>query len=121
MFSKYSLMGFFDDLKATAKSEMDGVKKNVKAAQLQSELNDLKRAETEIYAEIGRAAVADAGVERFGDAGVRLLDVQEKIIAKEAEISEVNGPQAEKVCPSCGAEILDDMKFCGKCGAKLAE
>jgi hypothetical protein len=41
-------MGFFDDLKATAKSEMEGVKRNVKAVQLQSELNDLKREETEV-------------------------------------------------------------------------
>lgn len=111
-------MGFFDDLKATAKSEMDGVKKNVKEAQLKSELNDLKREETEIYAEIGRQAVADAGVETFGDAGVKLLDVQEKILAKEAELSEVKGP-AGKVCPNCGTEVADDMKFCGNCGAKI--
>lgn len=114
-------MGFFDDLKATAKSEMDGVKKNVKAVQLQSELNDLKREETEIYAAIGRLVVAAEGTENFGETGVKLLDVQEKIAAKEAEILEVKGPQASLVCPNCGAEASEDMKFCGNCGAKLKE
>ena len=114
-------MGFFDDLKATAKTEMDGVKKNVKAAQLQSELNDLKRAETELYAEIGRICVAESGLETFGDTGVKLMDVQEKILAKEAEITEVKGPIAEKVCPKCGTEVTSDMKFCGNCGVRLGD
>ena len=113
-------MGFFDDLKATAKSEMEGVKKNVKAVQLQSELNDLKREETEIYAAIGRQAVAEKGIEVFGDNGVKLLDVQERILKKEAELSEVKGP-AGKVCPNCGTEVACDMKFCGNCGAKIVE
>ncbi|MBE6506845.1 MAG: zinc ribbon domain-containing protein [Methanocorpusculum parvum] len=114
-------MGFFDDLKATAKSEMDGVKKNVKEAQLKSELNDLKREETEIYAEIGRQAVSEAGVQKFGDAGAKLLEVQEKIAAKEAEISDVKGPEAELVCPSCKTPYTEGTKFCSNCGAKLGE
>lgn len=79
-------MGFFDDLKATAKTEMDGVKKNVKAAQLQSELNDLKRAETELYAEIGRLCVVESGVETFGDTGVKLMDVQEKSLQRKQRL-----------------------------------
>ncbi len=114
-------MGFFDDLKASAKSEMDGVKKNVKAAQLQSELNDLKREETEAYAEIGRLAVSEAGVQKFGDAGVKLIEVQEKIAAKEAEIAEVKGPEAELVCPNCKTPYTEGTKFCSNCGAKLGE
>ena len=112
-------MGFFDDLKATAKSEMDGVKKNVKTAQLQSELNDLKREETEIYAEIGRQAVSESGAGKFGETGTKLLEVQEKIAAKEGEISEVKGPEAELVCPSCNTEVGDGVKFCPNCGTKI--
>ena len=114
-------MGFFDDLKATAKSEMDEVKKSVKGAQLQSELNDLKRAETEIYAEIGRLSVAELGIEKFGETGVKLMDIQEKITAKEAEIADVKGPQTAKLCPKCGAEVTADMKFCGNCGVRLGD
>ena len=114
-------MGFFDDLKATAKTEMDGVKKSVKAAQLQSELNDLKREETEAYAAIGRQAVSEAGVQKFGDAGAKLLEIQEKITAKEAEISEVKGPEAEPICPNCKTPYTEGAKFCGNCGAKLSE
>ena len=114
-------MGFFDDLKATAKSEMDEVKKSVKGAQLQSELNDLTRAETELYAQIGRLAVAESGIEKFSETGIKLMDVQEKIIAKKAEIAEVKGPQTTKICPNCGTEVTADMKFCGNCGAKLEE
>ena len=114
-------MGFFDDLKATAKTEMDGVKKSVKAAQLQSELNDLKREETEAYAAIGRQAVSEAGVQKFGDAGAKLLEIQEKITAKEAEISEVKGPEAELICPNCKTPYTEGAKFCGNCGAKMVK
>ena len=114
-------MGFFDDLKETAKSEMDGVKKNVRAVQLQSELHDLKREEMGIYAAIGRLAVTAEGMEKFGDAGVKLFDVQERIRAKAAELSAVKGLQDVKICPNCGTEIIGDMNFCGNCGTKLAE
>lgn len=125
-------MGFFDDLKATAKTEMDGVKKNVKIAQLQSELNELKKEETNIYAKIGQTAVLDCGAESFGDDGEKLLAVQKKIAEKDEEISalkigETNAEAkaadapAKKVCPKCGAECGDDIKFCPMCGLRLEE
>ncbi len=112
-------MGFLDDLKDTIKTETDGVKKNVKTAQLQSELNDLKREEIAIYANIGRTSVLDCGAESFGEDGEKLLAVQEKIAAKEAEIAEVKGPEPQRVCPKCETACSEDMKFCPKCGARL--
>ena len=36
-----------------------------------------------------------------------------------------NGPaelsKATSACPHCGAEITDDMLFCGECGVRLKE
>ncbi len=83
-------MGFFDDLKASVQSGADDVKKSVKLSQLQSELNDLKRDETSIYAEIGKTAVSERGTSPFGENGEKLVSIQEKIAAKDAEIAAVN-------------------------------
>lgn len=40
---------------------------------------------------------------------------------EEAEDGHAELPGAASVCPHCGAEITDDMLFCGECGARLKE
>lgn len=114
-------MGFFDELKSTAKSGADEVKKQVKTTQLQSEIDDLKKKETEAYAEIGRAAVEYDGIEKYGDKGTKLTEVQASIAAKKAELAELRGGAAEGVCPKCGEKYAEGAKFCPKCGERLTE
>lgn len=81
-------MGFLDELKSTAKTELDAAKKAVKTGQLKAELNDLKRLEQESFADLGRAAADAQGLEAFGEHGKKIADIRQRIAAKEAEIKE---------------------------------
>ncbi len=110
---------FFDELKATAKSGADEVKKSVKITQLQSEISDLKKQETDAYAEIGRVAIVYDGLDKFGDNGLALTAIQEKISAKKSELSDLQGGEPVGDCPKCGEKYTEGMKFCSKCGTRL--
>ena len=81
-------MGFLDDLKSTARTELDAAKKMVRAEKLKAELNDLKRLEQDAFALLGRAAADAQGLEAFGEHGKKVADIRDRIAAKEAEIKE---------------------------------
>ncbi|HJJ28496.1 MAG TPA: zinc ribbon domain-containing protein [Methanocorpusculum sp.] len=131
-------MGFFNDLKTSAKEGVDDIKKSVKTEELKSQIRDLERKENEAYAEIGREAVALDGPDKFGEKGENLMKLQSEIETKKNELAVLEKkpePEAEeaktegeaaaeeepskKFCTQCGAEVTAEMKFCGKCGAKL--
>ncbi|MDO5844625.1 MAG: zinc ribbon domain-containing protein [Methanocorpusculum sp.] len=112
-------MGFLDELKSAAKSGSDEVKKTVRIGELNVEISDLKKKETEAFATIGKVAVALDGAHKFGENGEKLLEIQKQIDEKRAELEQLE-PQGNK-CPKCGASYTQDMKFCPKCGEKLSE
>lgn len=97
---------------------------------LQSEVSDLKSQETDLYTEIGRAAVEKYGLEAFGEAADRMKLIQANMAAAEVKLKEAQGVQQEKekaekealagrTCPQCGHENPEGVKFCQECGAKL--
>lgn len=121
---------FFDNLKITAKSGADEVKKTIKITQLESDISQLEKQEANIYAQIGKMAVENDGAEKYGDLGTKLLDLQKNRAAKNAELAELKpeeqnsgyaSPSEDKdgFCQACGTKYTAGTKFCSSCGAKL--
>lgn len=98
---------------------------NVKLINVQSELSDLRKKETELFAAIGRAAYeanpsgypqSDAARQVQGE----IAAAEEQIKGLEQEIKAAETSEsAGNACPSCGYENADGVKFCSECGAKL--
>lgn len=103
----------------------------VQAFAAQSEVGNLRRQESEIYAEIGKAAVASQGADAFGELGAKLKLVQMNLASAEGKLN-VMKQQAEEAerqeqarldalrCPSCGWDNPEGTKFCQECGSSLA-
>lgn len=95
----------------------------------QSELSALKEQETELYAQIGRLALAKGGGQ-FPELENRLQLVQGNIIEaaeklkkaqteKDAKDAAQKAEEEAHTCSSCGSINPDGMRFCQECGAKL--
>ena len=102
---------------------------NVKLMTAQSDVSDLQRQETELYAQIGRQALAQGNI-NFPELENRLRLIQENLSEAQAKLrsaqSEKEAKEAaqraenEKVtCPACGNINPEGVKFCQECGAKL--
>lgn len=102
---------------------------DVKVMTAQSEVNDLEKQETELYAQIGRQVLAKGDVQ-FPELESKLQLVQDNLlIAKEKlknALSEKDAKEAAKrvedekqTCSSCGNRNPDGVKFCQECGEKL--
>jgi TolA-binding protein len=101
----------------------------VKKMQAQSELNDLRTRETEIYAEIGKQALSRVRGQ-FPELESQLRTVQASIAEAQAKLDQVQAEAARKrqeeqvakeqrTCPQCGHLNQEGVKFCQECGAKL--
>jgi len=103
---------------------------NVKLMNAQNQVEELKKQEAEVFAEIGKLAFeqnpdafpAQANKVRLIQANLAEaqsgLDDQAK--AKQAADDAAKQATAAATCPSCGAQNPDGVKFCQECGAKLA-
>ncbi len=103
----------------------------------QSQVSDLRKQEQELYAEIGKKAVAMYGLDAFGETADKLRLVQsnlqtatnelnaQKAQQEAAKAEEDARRQAEEAaaaafrCPSCGYDNPEGTKFCQECGAKI--
>jgi len=103
----------------------------VKMMNNQTEVNDFKKQETEIFAQIGKQVVEQQGTVSFGELGERLKLVQINLAAAEAKLKAAQQEQEaaqqaeneaaeQSTCPECGLQNADGVKFCQECGAKLA-
>ncbi|MFN6431654.1 hypothetical protein EUCA11A_02400 [Eubacterium callanderi] len=102
---------------------------NIKMIAAQTELSDLKKNETEIFAEIGRKVMAESPGS-YPDAADRLRLIQSNIVQlegdlKTAQAAKDEAEQAKKearalrTCSACGMENPEGVKFCQECGARL--
>ena len=102
---------------------------DVKLMTAQSDLNDLRTQETELYAQIGRQALAQGSgqcpelesklrlvQENMAEAQARLKSAQ---LEKDAKEAAQRAEDEKHICPECGSRNPDDTKFCQECGAKL--
>lgn len=102
---------------------------DIKLMTAQSDVSDLQKQETELYAQIGRQALAQGSVQspelesRLHLVQQNLLTVQERLKSvqseKEAKESARRVEDEKSTCPSCGNRNPDGVKFCQECGAKL--
>lgn len=102
---------------------------DVKVMTAQSELSDLQKQETELYAQIGKQALAKGG-DQFPELESKLRLIRENMslageklknakLEKEAKEAAKRAEDAERTCPECGSRNPDDSKFCLECGRKL--
>ncbi len=109
----------------------------VKMVNAQTELAELKVKEEKLYAQIGRSAVEAYGLDVFADYADELRLVQSNIVAAQEKVDILerekeeaeNAARAEEearraaiepyICPNCGYENSEGMKFCNECGTKL--
>ncbi len=102
---------------------------DVKLMTAQSELSELQQQETELYAQIGRQALAQAAG-RFPEQENKLRLIRETILAaqqklasaqeeKQARKAAEQAQDAARTCPQCGNYNAEGTKFCQECGAKL--
>ncbi|HHW99277.1 MAG TPA: zinc-ribbon domain-containing protein [Firmicutes bacterium] len=102
---------------------------DVKVMTAQSKIGDLKKQETELYAQIGKQALA-RGSGQFPELENKLRLVQENLAAAEEELKSAKQEkdakdaaqrvqEAKRTCPECGFRNPDDSRFCQECGHKL--
>ncbi|MBR1592773.1 MAG: zinc ribbon domain-containing protein [Ruminococcus sp.] len=121
-------MGFMDKVKDFADKASDSVMKGAKNAsdgvkKLQ-EKSDYKRkisvCESEIkdaYVEIGRRYFeANPESAEFSELYQIIIDNNAKMNEYKEQLAAMDDKAS---CPSCGASIAKDAKFCDKCGARI--
>ncbi|MFY9175171.1 MAG: zinc ribbon domain-containing protein [Peptococcia bacterium] len=102
---------------------------DVKVMMTRTEVSDLQKQETEIYAQIGRQAIAE-GLVKFPELESRLRLVQENLSAAQAKLKNAEEEKeakeaakrmetAKQTCSSCGTYNPEGVKFCQECGSKL--
>lgn len=102
----------------------------VKILQTRTELENLKKKETEIYAAMGRQMVEQGGGEQFPELLEELRVIQRNLAATEEKVrlameekeSQEQAEQAardSRICPACGHENPEQAKFCQSCGTKV--
>ena len=121
-------MGFMDKFKDFADKAGDSVMKGVKTAsdgakKLQEKSNlkrDISALETGIkdaYTEMGkRYFEANPDSEEFSELYMIIRENTAKISGLKEQLAAMDDRAS---CPSCGASIAKDAKFCDKCGAKI--
>lgn len=102
---------------------------DVKIMTAQSEVSDLQKQETELYAQVGKLALAKGSV-HFPELENKLCLVHENLsiaqeklknalAEKDAKEAAIRAEEEKQTCSSCGNRNPDGVKFCQECGAKL--
>jgi len=123
-------MGFMDKLKGFAgdagdaiskgaKNVTDSSKKMVEKTKLKNKISKLEEDIEKKYTEIGKQyfKVNSANPsEEYADMVNFIVESQNKISEIQAEIVAMDN---KYICPTCGAGIPENAKFCSSCGAKF--
>lgn len=94
-----------------------------------SEVSDLQKQEQELYAEIGRRALAE-GCVQYPELRSKLALIQENLVAAQAKLRQAQANKEERenarkaeessrLCPQCQTLNPEGVKFCQECGTKL--
>ncbi|MBR6386007.1 MAG: zinc ribbon domain-containing protein [Ruminococcus sp.] len=121
-------MGFMDKFKDFAdkagdsvmkgvKSASDGAKKLQEKTNLKREISTLETGVKDAFIEIGKKFYeANPDSEEYAELYQIINDNNAKISGLKDQLAALDDKAA---CPSCGASIAKDAKFCDKCGAKI--
>jgi len=94
-----------------------------------SEVSELQKQENELYAQIGKQALAEGRV-HFPELQKKLSLVQENLSVAQAKLQNAQAEKEKKdcarraeeearLCPDCSCMNPEGVKFCRECGAKL--
>lgn len=108
---------------------MPGDDPAVKQMNLQSKLSDLEAEKTDVYAAVGRRALAKYGdqfadeVRRIGEIDDQLEKARQELMGAEEEQRQKQAQEDEeraaRTCPSCSMVNDEGVKFCVECGSKI--
>lgn len=101
---------------------------NVKLMQAQTEIEDLKKQENELFAEIGRKAYAENPSAFPQNDRIKLI--QSNIVSAQAKLETSKSEQLEakkakeqaenaRLCPNCDTLNPEGVRFCQECGSKV--
>ena len=102
----------------------------VKMMTAHTQVNDLKKQEKDLLAEIGKMAIEKYGLESFGEVADKLRLVQSNLDMASRELNAQKEEQEAKEkaqaaatqalrCHSCGYDNPEGTKFCQECGTRL--
>lgn len=104
-----------------ARNATDNSKKLIEKSKIKREISILEADINHSYIEIGKKyfeSISKAPSEEYA------FDV-ENILTKNAQLEEAKKSlmdlEDKHTCPTCGAPVFREQKFCDKCGAKLEE
>ena len=113
---------FLGDLKKGINKSVEDLNKSVKTLEIQSKISNLKKEADAVYAEIGKRAVEENGLEKYGELGDKLRVLLADIRAEEEKLpADTADAKKIKICPGCSAENPVDARFCSCCGEMLED
>lgn len=123
-------MGFMDKVKGVAGEVGDTFKKGVKSVsdgsqkftdkmKLKKQVTDLENEIKQIYSTIGKIYIEN----NKDNVPENISALAESLKAKNAELAQVkeelDALNDKPVCPTCGAVLQKEQRFCDKCGTKV--
>lgn len=102
---------------------------NTKLFTLGNELSDLQQQETQLYADIGKKAFESILenpaysdiLEELQSVQRRLKQIQNQLKAAQEEKENLEKKAEALLCPECGTENPEGVKFCKECGCKMGD
>lgn len=125
-------MGFLDSVKNLAgdvgntvkkgaKTGSDNVKKAAEKAKIKRDISNCESELTKTYAEIGKKffeTIRSNPTEDYLMEAETIMKIEKQIEDAKKELAAL---EDKHNCPSCGAAIFKEQRFCDKCGAKIEE
>ena len=117
-------MAFFNDIKEkvnkAAQSVSNKTKDSMGISRLSGESRSVSAELDGLFAQVGRTYVESNGeaIESLKALCERAAELKARLEEIDAQILQLKN---QNVCPSCGAVMTLDARFCSNCGAKMPE
>lgn len=120
-------MGLFDDVVINAKSAAEAVGKKagqlVDASKLRFSVAELNAELSKRYEALGQYVFENCRETLAGDAELtgRMAEIDELKLQHAALTKELTDKQNKLVCPTCGKQSANTVRFCSNCGTQLVQ
>lgn len=108
-------MSFLNKMKKAGEALADKAKDLTDTTGLKFEKAQLKGDIEDIYVAIGKKVV-EANDERFATEIAQIKEKEARMAQIDEEIGDIQG---KVKCPECGTMVLEDDRFCPKCGHEM--
>ncbi len=118
-------MALLDDISKavtnTGKEAAQKAKDMAELVQLKAQLSAQKNRLKSLYEAVGQLYYKKHRNDAEGDYQMIIDEITKLLAQMEEARGEIRKLEGSVVCPSCGAIVKKGNKFCGKCGAAIAE